>query len=118
MHCGEWLALVFKCSLSPSPRERQGPLISPMCVGNLLEVWNLPVSAEECSMEIQYCICHYGISLSSGIVFGGLLFFENFFSTFIVMCHIGKIEGLIHLGVPRIPSLRPSLSLSFFTRIL
>ena len=64
IHCGERLALVFKCNLSLWPRERQGPLISPMCVGNLLEVWNLPVSAEECCMEIQYCICHYSISLS------------------------------------------------------
>lgn len=41
-----------------------GPLISPMCGGNLLEMWNLPVSAEECSTKTQFCICHDGVTLS------------------------------------------------------
>ena len=38
---------------------------------------------------------------------------RNFFSTFIVVCHIGKIGGLIHLGVPRIPSLRTDKNQTF-----
>ena len=60
-----------------------------------LSLQHLPVTAE-LYLEVYYSL-------------------RNFFSTFIVVCHIGKIGGLIHLGVPRIPSLRTSLSLSFFT---
>lgn len=65
-----------------------GSLISPTCGRNLLEVWKLPVSAEECSMTIQFRICHYSINLSQF----KCISFEDYllFCIYIILCHTGK----------------------------